>query len=208
MRKIAPRWAFSRMLMRNEGFILPPDTDDGGRYAVVSVTQTGTEPLSSEVLRAVILDQDGRQLLDMYFKPVWATQWPEAEALTGIGPRDVGDCGSLVRNAATITATLRDYRRIVGYDVYFHLAGLFLRGVKWEAAVTDVMEEAGRMLSLCGESPADGCPSLKQCAEHFGDADYTPHHDACEDALETLECYRAMRGYRSGASPYYVRKTA
>lgn len=189
-------WARPLLLPHEAEYILPPDTDDGGDYQVIGMTLTGPDPIRAEVLRLVFLDRNGTPMLDMLFRPVEAKEWPEAEALTGIGPAAVAGCEHMFRCVPDIAMTLRCCNHIVGYNAYFQLAALFRRGVTWRASVTDVMVEAARMLPLCGYESRKGFPSLRQCAEYFGRGEYMPKHDAYEDALATLECYRAMRGHQ------------
>ena len=84
---------------------------------------TGLYPPEDEVLAVAIADADGELLLDSLVRPVRNAEWPEAQEIHGIDPKDTADAPTLAELADAIRAAVAN-RNVVIYNAAFDTAFL------------------------------------------------------------------------------------
>ena len=93
---------------------------------------TGLEASRNEIVEIAIIDEEGNTLVDSLVKPKRRKRWPDAEAVHGIGPKQVDDAPTLDSLMPKIAEAVQG-KRVVIYNAEFD--SKFLPGVLRKAAV-------------------------------------------------------------------------
>ena len=175
---------------------------DPAKVVVFDTETTGVDRENDELLQFSAVDGTGKTLLSTYIKPSYHDSWPDAEAINRISPDMVSSAPLLEEIAPQIRVLFEDASLIVGYNAEFDLAFLARAGIVpgEKARLFDVMKEYAPVTGEWSERRNDWkWAKLTACAEHYGYA--FKAHDALEDTLATLHCFKAMlldktqRGY-------------
>ena len=112
---------------------------------VIDTETTGLDPEKDEILQVSIIDKNGRELFNSYFKPS-ATSWEEAERVNGISPEMVASCPTISEKMEEINAIMQHAKEVIGYNTQFDLIFLCKNGLVLSGSpeVVDVMEQFGR----------------------------------------------------------------
>lgn len=164
------------------------------RVAVLDTETTGLDTESDEILSIAVCDGLGKKLVEYLVKPDHHKSWPDAQAVNGISPEMVRNAPSIGEVAPNIRDALLGNRIIVGYNVRYDIEMLLGCGVlqEWPRTTFDVMREYAYVHGD-EESPYGRgyrYTKLGRCAAHYG---YSfSAHDAMQDVLATLWCFRAL----------------
>jgi DNA polymerase-3 subunit epsilon len=168
---------------------------DRGRVLCLDCETTGLS-VTDEILQLAIIDGHGNTLFNCYFRPVNTSEWPEAEAINGISPKDVEDELPITNYVIEIQKILKNALLIVGYNSdFFDLSFLSGAGIEIPDVPTfDVMTEFAPIYGEWSEYHRNyKWQKLSTCANYYG---YTGgrYHDAEDDAVATLYCFYRMIG--------------
>ena len=170
--------------------------NDPGDVFVIDTETTGLDPYRDDVLEVSIINGYGRTVYTKRLNS-WLEEWPEAQAIHGIGPQDVKDCPRLETEAPTISGLLRRARVIVGYNVFFDIGFLTKAGVIFPKVPTcDVMEEFSQIYGEWADWINDGEGGYKwqrlTDAGHYYHIDTQGAHGSLRDCQITLEVLRRV----------------
>ena len=165
---------------------------DPRNVMTLDIETTGFCPPQDEILSLAIIDGAGKTLFYEKFKPEHNIDWPKAQAVNGISPKDVSKCCSLAEYVDEINTLLSEVSVIVGYNqVGFDVPFLECFGIKVpeKTLMIDVMLDYAELNGEWDTKHQDWkWQKLTACAEHYG---YQYHaHDALEDVKATLFCAR------------------
>lgn len=155
---------------------------------VIDLETTGLDPAADEIIQVGITDLEGRALWCRYYKPIHTAEWPEAEAINGIGPAVVADCPSIFEDVVAIQEVVTAAKRVCIYNAEFDALFLARAGISFEGIeVHDTLED---FAELYGEWDAEAGrfkrQKLAKAVEHTG---YVSGSGQAHDALE--DCRRA-----------------
>jgi DNA polymerase III subunit epsilon len=74
---------------------------------------------NDEILEIAIIDNDGKVLMNTLVKPIYKTEWPEAQAINGISPAMVANAKTLAELTQEITDVLMEADELVVYNFPF-----------------------------------------------------------------------------------------
>lgn len=169
---------------------------------IIDTETTGLSPVDDEILELSIIDADSGEVLhSKRYDTALRYEWPAAERINGISPRDVRECPEIGRDH-DIQRLLDQADWIGGWNVDFDLSMLSAVGVlpPNDAEIVDVMQMDA---DLCGlltpERPGGKWRKLAVAAEWWG---YQPpegkmYHSSIVDCLATRHVYNQIRKYRS-----------
>ena len=153
----------------------------------------GSPTLGHEILELAIIDGTGQLKLKEQFKPIRKREWPEAQRIHGITPRDVQYKPSIEAFKDEIQRQIDYSELLVAYN--FNFDYIFLRevGISFSGKrYYDVMLEFARRRSGGKSYRSRPYVSLKKCAAYYG-YDLSEAHDAEEDARATLHCFLRLQ---------------
>ena len=165
---------------------------------VFDLETTGLNPDKDEILEAAIVTTDGEILFESRFKPETIAEWPDAQNVNGISPKDVEDAPGLIDKIGEMATLLQNAETIVAYngkqfDVpFFAKYGVHLR----EDAVIDDPMLYGAV--VYGELRGEGKDTsykrqkLSVLAEHFGYKD-AGWHNAAADCIATAYVWHKLQ---------------
>lgn len=164
---------------------------------VVDTETTGLDKQEDEILQLSVIDINGAEVYNNYYKPSRHTEWKEAEAVNGITPEMVADACSIDSELEKLNELFAKVTTYIGYNSYFDIDFLKAAGVKFpdNMEVVDVMAD---FAPIYGEwSDKYGCfkwQKLTVCASFYGyDWGISTAHDSLSDCLATLHCYKTMK---------------
>ena len=164
---------------------------------VIDTETTGLDPEQDELLQVSIIDKNGRELFNSYFKPS-ATSWEAAERVNGISPEMVASCPTISEKMEEINAIMQHAKEVIGYNTQFDLrflckSGLVLSG---SPEVVDVMEQFAPVYGEWNEDyECYKWQKLTTAANHFGyDWNSRPEgaHNSLADCYATLFVYNKL----------------
>lgn len=171
---------------------------------ILDCETTGLDPNTDEILQLSIIDGNGTQLYNSYFRPTVNTSWDEACSINGILPSMVADAPAISEELPKIQRILSACDLIVGYNPSFDLRFLTAAGCDyshlWDNAfcrywVEDLME---LFAAIYGDwNPYFGSytwQKLSVAAAYYGyDWGNSSAHDAMADCKATLHIWNCMR---------------
>ncbi len=89
-----------------------------GPYVFLDLETTGIDPKRNEVVEISIIDSEGNILIDSLARPIKRKRWPDAEAVHGIGPKEVADSPTLDELAPRIVEAVKG-KQVVIYNAEF-----------------------------------------------------------------------------------------
>lgn len=84
-------------------------------------TETTGVSHNDELLQLSIVGGSGEVLYDSYIRPVFLTEWPDAEAVNGISYDTVKDAPTPEEVAAAVASIFENAEVIVGYNTPFDI---------------------------------------------------------------------------------------
>lgn len=162
-------------------------------------TETTGVSVNDELLQLSIVGGSGEVLYDSYIRPVFLTEWPDAEAVNGISYDTVKDAPTPEEVAAVVAPIFANAETIVGYNTPFDI-GFVERCLNVQLghlARKDVMWQFADYMAATQGAPRKR-HKLIDCAAFFGFEWPGGAHNSKNDALATLFCYQAMlaEGYK------------
>ena len=165
------------------------------KILVLDTETTGVDS-QAEVLQFSAIWADGREAMNIYIKPVHATEWPRAMAVNHISPRDVAGCPEMSEVKEKIETLLWQSKAIVGYILPFDLGMLYHNGIdlpsEEDVEYIDLMipfaEIYGEYSLVYGDYKWQ---KLITCANYYG-YQGDGWHDSLADTKATLHCFKAM----------------
>lgn len=195
---VSPQVAFEQAdCIQTQNLRTRPETLDGIIYedisdyllgfplesvVVIDVETTGLD-FDDEVLSLTATDGYGNLLVDTKVRPIAHRNWPEAQRINGISPRDVRRAPTMVEVASQIAPLFSSEHLVVGYNLDFDLRYLCfgMAQISYPPHTFDVMNQ---FASLFGKT------NLSTCARSFGYS-FAPH-SSLEDAVATAFCFRKL----------------
>lgn len=168
---------------------------------ILDTETTGLSPVDDEILELSIIDADSGEVLhSKRYDTALRYEWPAAEAINGISPRDVRGCQE-IGSDHDIQRLIDQADWIAGWNVDFDLSMLSAVGVlpRTNAEIVDVMQMDA---DLCGMiTPDRNSPKWRKlavAAEWWG---YQPpegkmYHSSIVDCLATRHVWHAIMEYR------------
>lgn len=83
---------------------------------VFDLETTGLNPDKDEILEAAIVTTDGEILFESRFKPETIAEWPGAQNVNGISPKDVENAPGLIDKIGEMATLLQNAETIVAYN--------------------------------------------------------------------------------------------
>lgn len=165
---------------------------------VFDLETTGLNPYKDEILEAAIVTTDGEILFESRFKPETVKEWPGAQNVNGISPKDVEDAPGLIDKIGEMATLLQNAETIVAYNgKQFDVPFLTKYGVHLrEDAVIDDPMLYGAV--VYGELRGEGKDTsykwqkLSVLAEHFGYKD-AGWHNAAADCIATAYVWHKLQ---------------
>lgn len=153
---------------------------------------TGFKP-TDEVLQLSVLDGNGKELMNQYFKPEHTKSWESAEKCNHISPEFVTDKPSLLSQKEKIESLLKNADVIVGYNTGFDIKMLEQNGINVpkDKRYVDIMIPYAEVKGVKNEYGKPKWFKLIDCAKEYGfpEADF---HNSLGDTKATLHCYNEM----------------
>lgn len=164
------------------------------RKIIIDIETTGLSSKYDEILQFSAISESGEIILNEYIKPLYTTDWPEAQKVHNITPERVKKCPTINTLWEKIQLILLSANEIIGYNVGFDLAFLQTIGIKIpDVKITDVMIEfADIFKEWCEEINNYKCKSLYTCTNYYN-YNYKAH-DSLADCQATLYCFNKIRG--------------
>lgn len=165
---------------------------------VIDIETTGLNPDVDEILQVSIISKSGETLYNSYIKPIFASEWKEAQRINHINPEMVADAPNIYAEMPKINSILLNANKIIGYNhENFDIPFLERYGaVLSEAAETfDVMLAFSEIYGEWSEYHGDyKWQKLTTCAAYYNyqwgeDA----AHDSLADCKATLHCYECLK---------------
>ena len=145
------------------------------------------------MLQLTILDGNGKELFNEYFKPEHTQSWESAEKCNHISPSFVADKESLLSQKERIESLLKKGDLIVGYNPGFDIKMLEQNGIEVpkDKKYMDIMIPYAKWKNVPNEYGKSKWFKLKDCAKDYGflEADF---HNSLGDTKATLHCYQEM----------------
>ncbi len=170
--------------------------EDPGDVLILDTETTGLYYLLDDVLELSIINGAGRTVYSRRFA-AWKEEWPDAQRIHGIGPKDVEGLSKLEDEAAKISELLRGAKALAGYNLTFDLAFLTQAGVRFpRLLLCDVMEEFAEVYGEWADWIEDGeggwkWQTLTTAGRHYH-IDTQGAHGSLRDCQITLEVLRRM----------------
>ena len=170
--------------------------DDPGAVFVIDAETTGLSGYSDDVLELSIINGAGRTVHTSRYGS-WLKEWPEAEAVNGIGPEDVEGLPTFESDAAKVSGLLRRARVLVGYNVWFDLEFMAAAGVEFPAVPAyDVMEGFAQVYGEWEDWIDEGRGGYRwqklTTAGRYYHIDTTGAHASLRDCQITLEVLKKL----------------
>ena len=168
---------------------------------IVDTETTGLSPCDDEILELSIIDADSAEVLhSKRYGTALRYEWPAAEAINGISPRDVRGRPEIGSDHA-IQRLLDQAEWIGGWNIDFDLSMLSAVGVlpPNDADIVDVMQMDADICGLITPDRTGGrWRKLADAAEWWG---YQPpagkmYHNSIVDCLATRHVWRSIMLYR------------
>lgn len=165
---------------------------------VFDLETTGLNPDKDEILEAAIVTTDGEILFESRFKPETIAEWPGAQNVNGISPKDVEDAPGLIDKIGEMATLLQNAETIVAYNgKQFDIPFLAKYGVhlREDAVIDDPMLYGAVVYGELrgeGENTSYKWQKLSVLAEHFGYKD-AGWHNAAADCIATAYVWHKLQ---------------
>ena len=174
------------------------DGSDPFRTIVIDTETTGLDASWDEILQLSIIDADtGDKLFDEYFKPFFAKEWPDAQAVNNITPEMVEDKPYFAEKIVEIQQIIDTAHTVIGYNVVFDRDFLEAKGISLKSVkqYIDVMLDYAVVCGDYSEYYGDfKWKSLTSCAADLGyDWGEGAAHNSLNDCYATLFCYHKLQ---------------
>lgn len=169
----------------------------GDRILILDTETTGLDCTEDEILQLSIIDIDGNEVFNSYFKP-FAKSWSEAQKVNHITPEMVADAPRLSDKANEINMIFAETSTIIGYNTYFDLNFLKSNGIVIpnDSKIVDVMTEFAVVYGEFSEKYGSYKWQKLTTAASYYDYDWNSHgeaHDSLSDCYATLHVYNSMK---------------
>lgn len=168
--------------------------EPNGKVVVLDTETTGLSD-TDEILQISIIDTDRNVLYSSYIKPLFHTEWKEAEAVNNITPEMVKDAPTLFCEARKIADIISDAAAIIGYNTHFDLNVLKRFGIPIspDTNIIDVSVMFAPIYGEWSEKYEDyKFQKLTTCAAYYDYEWELGAHNSLADCLATLYCYKQM----------------
>ena len=157
------------------------------------VETTGLDPQNDEILSLSIIGSGGVLLYSCFFKPVYNSEWPDAQHVNGISPEYVADAPLFSNERDKIQSIFDLASLLIGHNIDFdnsflRAAGIHIPNVESE----DVMRQFVRFIEHTYNQTDVRWMKLIECADFFDYPWGGAAHGATEDARATMFCYEQM----------------
>ena len=163
---------------------------------VVDIETTGLES-NDEILELSIVSESAEVLFTSYFRPLYLSDWSDAESVNSITPDSVSSAPLFAEKISEINSILSNAKKIIFYNADFVLWYLKKYGVELsdETEVISVMELFSKSYGEYNEYYEDyHYQSLEFCAEYYNYEWGTGHnHESISDCLAILHCWNKMK---------------
>ena len=164
---------------------------------VIDIETTGLNPNEDEILQVSIINTSGETLYNSYIKPIFTSDWKDAQRVNHISPEMVADAPNIYDEIPKINSILRNAKTIIGYNhQYFDIPFLEHYGaiIPESAESYDVMLEFAPIYGEWSETrEAYRWQKLTTCAAHYNyDWGKSTAHDSLADCKATLHCYNSL----------------
>ena len=168
---------------------------------IIDTETTGLDPAQDEIIELSIIEAEtGEVLHSKRYDTALRMEWPAAEKINGISPRDVRGCPE-IGSDQRIQPLIDKADWIGGWNVHYDLDMLAAVGIipRRDAEIVDVMQMDA---DLCGmittDRPAVRWRKLAVAAEWWG---YQPpegmtYHSSVTDCLATRHVWQSIMEYR------------
>ena len=179
---------------------IKPRTLKTAKVIVIDTETTGLSSENDELLQVSIISDEREVLYNSYLRPLWHTEWKEAEKINGISSEMVKDSPTVLTECVEINHILSQADVIIGYN-HKHFDLKFLENIgckiKDTAVLIDLMPIFAEIYGEYSEHyEGYKWQKLSTCAEYYGYEWEGKAHDSLADCLATLYCYEKMeKGY-------------
>ena len=163
---------------------------------IVLDTETTGFKADDEVLQVSIVDANGKELLNQYFKPEHKTSWENAEKVNHISPSSTKDKPYLKEHKEKIEKMLHSADLVVGYNTGFDMKMLEQNGIQVpkDRKYVDLMIPFAEVKGEKNEYGRPKWQKLVTCAKEYGfPADSAEWHNSLGDTMATKYCFNEMR---------------
>ncbi len=161
----------------------------------IDIETTGLDG-DDEILELSIVSVSGDVLFASYFRPLYKSDWSDAEDVNGISPESVSSAPLFVEKIAEVRTLLSTAKKVICYNANFVLWYLKKYGVELsgETEVISVMEMFATSYGEYNEYYEDYYyQSLAFCAEYYKyDWGKGHNHESTADCLAILHCWNNM----------------
>lgn len=174
---------------------------------IFDIETTGLDPKNDEILQFSAINEKEEVLFNMYFRPCHIKQWPEAEQVHHISPKDVEDKMHIDKYINDIQMLFDMADCIISYNGKFDMDFLKEAGIKFDKNKPhyDVMKLFAPIYGADTTTEDTWDPyrkhykwkKLKDAAKYFG-YEFNAH-DSLEDVKATLFVHKKIQElYKSG----------
>lgn len=162
---------------------------------IIDTETTGLHPLVCDIIEAAAVDGVGKTVAE-YRYGSYSTEWPEAEAIHGISPKDVEGLRPFDEDVDRWTDLISGYDVIVGYNVQFDIEFMAKAGVDFKNVKTyDIMEPFAAIYGQWHEYwESYTWKKLIDAAKYYG-LPIDGAHGALWDARTALKVLRRTLGF-------------
>lgn len=163
------------------------------RIVVIDTETTGVND-KAEILQFSAIDENGKVLMNRYFRPAHTKKWPAAEQVNHITPEFAAKQERITGSAEEIYNLLKNANVIVGYNLPFdlgmlHRSGILLpEGRKYLDLMPPFAKRYGQYDPEHGTFKRQKLAAAAQFYNYLG----TGFHDSLADVRATLYVYLRM----------------
>lgn len=164
-------------------------------FVVLNMETTGLDGNEEDILQVVILDPDGKELLNQKCKPTKVKKWEDAAEVNEIWPKDVAFCPTFEQIAPYVQDVLSRATKIVAFSRqykqwFLEAHGIEPRQFKW---AKDPQKMALQYYNLCKGTNRSRWIELEKIASMTG---YKGGLESCsERAQASLYIYRFLEDW-------------